>query len=48
MKDHHDYYVQLLWIISVILLIISMCQCEQADALRGIEHELELLNISQQ
>ena len=47
MKDHHDYYVQLL-LISVILLIISMCQCEQADALRGIEHELKLLNINQQ
>lgn len=48
MKDHRDYYVQLLWIICVILLCIAMLQCEQADALEGIEHELKLLNINQQ
>ena len=48
MKDHRDYYVQLLWLICTILLCISIEQCEQSDALQGIEHELELLNINQQ
>jgi len=48
MEDHHDYYTQLLWLICVILLCISIEQCEQADALNGIKHELELLNIKQQ
>lgn len=48
MKGHHDDYAQLLWLICVILLCISIEQCEQADALDGIKHELELLNIKQQ
>lgn len=47
MKDHH-IYCELLWLICVILLCISIEQCEQADALDGIKYELELLNINQQ
>lgn len=48
MKDHRDYYAQLLWLICVLLFCISILQCEQADALEGIKYELELLNINQQ
>jgi len=44
MKDHRDYYVLLLLLIFCIIIE----QCEQSDALQGIEHELELLNINQQ
>lgn len=47
MKDHHNY-CEFLWLICVILLCISIEQCKQADALEGIEYELELLNIKQQ
>ena len=48
MKDNRDYHGQLLWLICVTLLCITMLQCEQADALDGIKHELEILNINQQ
>ena len=41
MKDYRDYYVQLLWLICVILLCISIEQCEQADALKGIEQAMK-------